>query len=45
MPAALNNSEDLAGKENKIYKCPRREALQLRIHRSFFVKTILFWLP
>jgi hypothetical protein len=45
MVALVPQSED-AKLEKKTYLCPKcKSVLDYRIHRSFFVKTFLFFLP
>jgi len=46
MVSSLNNDENLRKSTKRVYYCPRcKEETNSRVHRSFFVKNFLFWLP
>ncbi len=48
MKQSLYKESDIVKGEKMMYSCPKCESEfypRDRIHRSFFVKTFLFWLP
>ena len=46
MVVSLKNSDGVIKDKKKVHNCPKcKLPLDNRVHRGFFVKNFLFWLP